>query len=61
MRPEQTILLSDLDGTLFNSKGVVTPENRKAIEEYIAAGHIGVDEAPAPVVLGNAVAWAVDR
>ena len=38
MRPEQTILFSDLDGTLFNSNGVVTPENRRAIEAYIAAG-----------------------
>jgi len=38
MRPDQTILFSDLDGTLFNSQGVVTRENRAAIERYIAAG-----------------------
>ena len=38
MRPDQTLLLSDLDGTLFNSRGVVTAENRRAIEAYIAAG-----------------------
>lgn len=38
MRPEQTILFSDLDGTLFSSAGVVSPENRAAIEAYIAAG-----------------------
>lgn len=38
MRPEQTVLFSDLDGTLFNSSGVVSPENRAAIERYIAFG-----------------------
>ena len=38
MRPEQTALFSDLDGTLFNSSGKVSPENRRAIENYIAAG-----------------------
>ena len=38
MRPEQTILFSDLDGTLFNSEGRLSPENRAAIERYIAAG-----------------------
>ena len=38
MRPDQTVLFADLDGTLFNSSGVVTPENRAAIQDYIAAG-----------------------
>ena len=38
MTPEQTILFSDLDGTLFNSRGVVSRENREAIAAYIAAG-----------------------
>ena len=38
MRPENTLLLSDLDGTLFSSSGVVSPENRRAIRRYIAAG-----------------------
>lgn len=38
MLPEQTILFSDLDGTLFDSRGVVSDENRRAIESYIAAG-----------------------
>lgn len=38
MRPDQTLLYSDLDGTLFNSRGVVSAENRRAIESYIASG-----------------------
>ena len=38
MRADQTVLLTDLDGTLFSSSGVVSPENRKAIDAYIAAG-----------------------
>ena len=38
MRPERTILLSDLDGTLFSSDGSVSRENREAINAYIAAG-----------------------
>ena len=38
MLPDKTILFSDLDGTLFNSNGVVTAENRAAIERYITAG-----------------------
>lgn len=38
MKPDQTILFSDLDGTLFSSQGTVSPENRAAIERYIAAG-----------------------
>ena len=38
MRPDQTVILSDLDGTLFSSAGDVSRENREAIEEYIAAG-----------------------
>ena len=38
MRADQTILFTDLDGTLFASDGSVSPGNRAAIEEYIAAG-----------------------
>lgn len=38
MTPEQTIVFSDLDGTLFNSRGVVSAQNRAAIAAYIAAG-----------------------
>ena len=38
MRYDQTVLFSDLDGTLFNSRGEISAENRAAIEEYKAAG-----------------------
>ena len=38
MKPEQTILYSDLDGTLFSSNGGVSAENCRAVEAYIAAG-----------------------
>ena len=38
MRADQTVLLSDLDGTLFSSSGAVSRENREAIDAYIAAG-----------------------
>lgn len=38
MRPDQTILFSDLDGTLFSTDGRVSPTNRAAVERYIAAG-----------------------
>ena len=38
MRADETILLSDLDGTLFRSSGDVSPENRRAVEDYIRAG-----------------------
>lgn len=38
MKPQETVLYSDLDGTLFNSRGEVSPGNRAAIEAYIAAG-----------------------
>ena len=38
MRPDQTVLYADLDGTLFNSRGEVSPENREAIAAYIAQG-----------------------
>ena len=38
MQYSQTVLFSDLDGTLFNSRGEISPENRAAIEEYKAAG-----------------------
>ena len=34
----QTVLFSDLDATLFNSRGEISPENRAAIEEYKARG-----------------------
>ena len=40
MRPDQTALFTDLDGTLFNSRGQVSPENRAAIEAYMVAGGI---------------------
>lgn len=38
MRADRTILFSDLDGTLFNSRSEVSAENRAAIEAYEAAG-----------------------
>ena len=38
MRPDRTMLFSDLDGTLFGSDGRVSPENRAALEAYMAAG-----------------------
>lgn len=38
MRPENTVLFSDLDGTLFNSRGKVSPGDLAAIEAYKAAG-----------------------
>lgn len=38
MRPENTVLFSDLDGTLFDSTGAVSADDRAAIERYIAAG-----------------------
>ena len=38
MRAGETVLFSDLDGTLFNSRTEVSPENRAAIERYTAAG-----------------------
>ena len=38
MRADETVLFTDLDGTLFSSSGTVSPENRAAIEAYIAAG-----------------------
>ena len=40
MSPEQTAIFTDLDGTLFDSHGRVSPENRAAIEAYMAAGGI---------------------
>ena len=40
MRAEQTALFTDLDGTLFNSRGQVSPENRAAIEGYMARGGV---------------------
>ena len=38
MRYDKTVLFSDLDGTLFNSRGEISPENRAAIAEYKALG-----------------------
>ena len=38
MTPDKTVIYSDLDGTLFNSRGVVSAENRAAIDAYLAAG-----------------------
>lgn len=38
MRCDQTVIFSDLDGTLFNSHGEISSENRLAIEEYKARG-----------------------
>lgn len=38
MRADQTALFTDLDGTLFNSAGDVSRENREAVEAYIADG-----------------------
>ena len=38
MQPKQLALLSDLDGTLFNSEGRISPENAAAIREFIKAG-----------------------
>ena len=38
MRYEDTVILTDLDGTLFNSQGLVSAENRAAISEYINQG-----------------------
>lgn len=35
---DHTAILTDLDGTLFNSNGLVSESDRKAIEDYIAAG-----------------------
>ena len=38
MRADQTVLFSDLDATLFNSRGEISPENLTAIRRYMAAG-----------------------
>lgn len=38
MRPEEAILFSDLDGTLFSSRGEISRENRAAVARFIAAG-----------------------
>ena len=38
MRADETILFTDLDGTLFNTEGKVSPETRAAVERYLAAG-----------------------
>lgn len=38
MLPEQLLLLSDLDGTLFDPSGSVSPENEAAVRSFIDAG-----------------------
>ncbi len=38
MRADQTVLFSDLDATLFNSRGEVSPENLAAIRRYMEQG-----------------------
>ena len=38
MRYDQAAILTDLDGTLFNSRGDVSKEDRAAIREFIAGG-----------------------
>lgn len=38
MQASETILFSDLDGTLFDSQGRISQRNRDAIEKYIADG-----------------------
>ena len=38
MRYEKTVILTDLDGTLFNSHGLVSKEKRAAIADYLARG-----------------------
>ena len=38
MKYEDTAILTDLDGTLFNSQGLVSDEDRAAIDEYIRQG-----------------------
>ena len=38
MRPEQTVIFSDLDGTLFNSRSALSWENLAAVSEYLDAG-----------------------
>ncbi len=38
MRYDQAAILTDLDGTLFNSRGEVTQANRAAIRAFIAGG-----------------------
>ena len=38
MRYDRAAILTDLDGTLFNSKGEVSKEDRAAIRAFIAGG-----------------------
>lgn len=38
MRYEKTVILTDLDGTLFNSRGLVSAEDRAAVADYMARG-----------------------
>ena len=38
MRYDQAAILTDLDGTLFDSQGIVTKESRAAIRAFIAGG-----------------------
>ena len=49
MKYENTAILTDLDGTLFNSQGLVSDEDRAAIADYIAQGGIfgaAIESAP---------------
>ena len=38
MRYDRAIILTDLDGTLFNSSGVVSPDDRSAIRAFVDGG-----------------------
>lgn len=49
MRYDQAIILTDLDGTLFNSQGNVSEDDRAAICEFIAGGgYFGVGTGREP-------------
>ena len=49
MQYNQAVILTDLDGTLFNSNGDVSTKDRAAIREFIAGGGyfgVGTDREP---------------
>lgn len=49
MQPSQAVILSDLDGTMFNSSGEVGSETKRAIKEFIAnGGMFGISTGRAP-------------
>lgn len=49
MRYDQAVILTDLDGTLFNSQGNVSEEDHAAIREFIAGGgYFGVGTGREP-------------